>query len=119
MNIVSAWLMLMGTGMAGAPATPQPTLPANHQSCVVDSDCAVAPSLAGWAEEPPVGASCKAVCTVGVSRTALGAWLALVKEKATKIPCDLEMEPCPPTDHFKALCVEQKCRVKYVGAKKP
>jgi hypothetical protein len=91
------------------------TLPAEHQVCKIDTDCVVVPALAGWAEQPPEGAHCKSVCVVAVARTAHSSWLELIKSKAHTIPCDLEMEPCPPDDHFVAQCLLESCTVKFVG----
>ncbi len=104
---------------AAAPATEDkpatPTLPADYRTCATDDDCVVAWALAGLDHLPAEGESCKAECVVGVSKGAAEAWQEAVKALAAGVPCDLEMEPCPPLSAWTARCVEGTCTTEYVG----
>ncbi len=109
-------LALLLVACAGAGAEPSsPDL----RACSADADCVVAPSLAGLDHAPASGETCGTSCFVGVRADQAGAWSSLVREHAGKVPCDLEMEPCPPIEHWAAACVQGACVARYAPKPAP
>lgn len=113
--------VLAGGGTDGAPPATTTTipLPEGYRSCLVDADCVVAPALAGLDHLPTPGESCVAECVVGVRRDAEAAWTEAVRRETAGVPCDKEMEPCPPISAWVAFCHQQTCGARYAPSPTP
>lgn len=99
------WLLWMACTNAAAPL----------QTCSVDSDCVVAPAIAGHTDAPSWWESCDNECYAGVRSDSVEAWDAMRRELAPGVACSKDFEPCPPPSAFEATCRRGTCRAKYIG----
>ena len=92
------------------PSDPKPatTLPDNYRTCVHNEDCIVVDTLFGLTTPPKEGDTCTAKCTFGISKHALEQW-ELIRTQTVQVPCDMEMEECPPKEHWIAQCIQNQC----------
>ncbi|MCB9763039.1 MAG: hypothetical protein H6739_24780 [Alphaproteobacteria bacterium] len=86
-------------------------LPRDFRACAVDSDCVVAPSLAGLDHIPTSRDGCLGECYVGINKAHAELWAEEVERLAPDVPCTKEFEACPPADDWFARCRRGTCEV--------
>jgi hypothetical protein len=87
--------------------------PSDFRACDVDSDCVVVPTISGLTHAPTPDDSCQTLCTFAIASEYESGWLTTVSEHPQPVPCELEMEPCPPDDDWSAVCVDSRCSVRF------
>ena len=87
-------------------------LPADYRTCTSSQECVVVYTISGLTHLPQKGDSCASKCTFGIAKHAQETWEQL-RTQAHKIPCDMEMEPCPPKTDWSAQCIQNQCESVY------
>ena len=90
-------------------------LPKNYRACTASQDCVVVDTISGLTHPPQKGDSCTSKCTFGIAKHAQEKWEQL-RAQAANIPCDMEMEPCPPKIDWSAQCIQNQCESVYKKA---
>lgn len=116
-------MLLLGGVLLGCigeePPSPIEELPADYRSCSVDTDCAVAPSLAGYDHIPGPGDLCREICYIGVREERMSRWREEVAARAPSVSCDQTLKACPPEDHWTARCLLHRCVVVHTPPPPP
>ena len=87
-------------------------LPKDYRSCKSKDDCIVVDTLYGLTSLPKAGDTCQAKCTFGIAKHAFEQW-ELIRSQVSPIPCDIEMEACPPIEQWYPLCIQNRCESAY------
>ena len=87
--------------------------PSDFRTCEVDSDCVVVPTISGLTHAPTPEDSCQALCTFAIASGYESGWLSTVSEQFQPVPCELEMEPCPPIEAWAAVCMDSQCDLRF------
>lgn len=100
------------SGSSNVPTQQQKKLPADYRTCTSSQECVVAYTISGLTHLPQKGDSCTSKCTFGIAKHAQETWEQL-RTQTYKIPCDMEMEPCPPKTDWSAQCIQNQCESVY------
>ena len=87
-------------------------VPDNYRYCTSSQDCVVVYTISGLTEPPQKDDTCTRKCTFGIAKHARKQWQK-IREQISEVPCDMEMEPCPPKTNWTVQCIQNQCESVY------